>query len=267
MTVSVQPHNVPAAAAWSAGGRDYDAISEQISDALQHAVQRLWPRPGEHVLDVATGTGWTARNVARKGARVTGVDIAEELLKAARDLSGHIQPPIEFRHADAEQLPFADSTFDAAISTFGVMFAGNQEQAARELARACKPGGRLVLATWDPEGYVGKFFQMIGRYNPAPPPAISPLEWGRPERVRALLGQAFDLRFEPGITHCYFPNGAAVWEVFAKGFGPIIRLCAALDAARREEFKREFIAEHDKHMTEPGLKWGREYLLTMGKRR
>jgi ubiquinone/menaquinone biosynthesis C-methylase UbiE len=107
-------------------------------------------RAGEHILDVATGTG--CRNVARSGAMVTGVDIAPELLAAAADLSRHIRPPIEFLLGDAEKLPFDDSAFDGVISTFGVMFAIDQAAAAAELGRVCRSGGRLVLATWAPKG-------------------------------------------------------------------------------------------------------------------
>jgi len=105
---AVLAHHQPAAAVWGRGGKDYDEVSFAISDALAHAAQRLNARAGERILDVATGTGWSARNVARRGAVVTGVDISPELLAAAGDLSRHIRPPIEFRLADAERLPFDD---------------------------------------------------------------------------------------------------------------------------------------------------------------
>ena len=149
-----------------------------ISDALAHAAQRLNARAGEHILDVATGTGWSARNVARGGAVVMGVDISPELLAAATDLSGHIRPPIEFRLGDAEQLPFDDAAFDGVISTFGVMFAINQAAAAAELARVCRSGGRLVLATWAPEGAVAEFFRIIAQHSDAPPPALIAVSLG-----------------------------------------------------------------------------------------
>ena len=142
-----QKHNQQAAKMWGHGGSAYDFISFGISDALAHATQRMWPEPGEKILDVATGTGWSARNLASLGARVTGIDIADDLLEAARALSAHIDPEISYQHADAEALPFDDASFDGVVSTFGVMFAPNQEQAASELARVCRPGGRLVLTT------------------------------------------------------------------------------------------------------------------------
>ena len=133
----VVEHNRPAAAMWSAGGDHYDAISFGIADALRHAAQRLSAKQGDEVLDVATGTGWTARLVARSGARVTGVDIAPELIAAARHRSAHVIPRIEYRLADAERLPFAAGNFDRVVSTFGVMFAGDHGRAAHGAA-----GGR-----------------------------------------------------------------------------------------------------------------------------
>ena len=156
----ILPHHQVAAGLWSLGGENYDEISFGVSDALAHAAQRLAPKANEQILDVATGTGWSARNVARAGARVTAVDIAADLLTAARELSAHVRPPIAFQLADAESLPFPDGHFDGVISTFGVMFARNHERAAAELARVCRKGGRLVLATWAPEGFAPK---VLGR--------------------------------------------------------------------------------------------------------
>ncbi|MGH8430235.1 MAG: class I SAM-dependent methyltransferase, partial [Solimonas sp.] len=144
----VLDHNRATATVWGAGGRGYDDVSFAIADALGHAAQRLASTAGERVLDVATGTGWSARNVARTGAQVTAVDIAPELLEAAQELSALCKPPIDFRLADAEALPFGEGQFDKVISTFGVMFAGDQARAARELGRVCRKDGRLCLATW-----------------------------------------------------------------------------------------------------------------------
>ena len=146
----VLAHHKPAATMWGRGGKAYDEVSFAISDALAHAAQRLNARAGERILDVATGTGWSARNVARADALVTAVDISPELLAAAADISAQIRPPIEFQLADVEQLQFEDGIFDGVISTFGVMFAINQAAAAAELGHVCRSGGRLILATWAP---------------------------------------------------------------------------------------------------------------------
>ena len=265
----VQEHNRTAAQAWSKGGADYDFVSYGLSDALAHAAQRLWSRPGECILDIATGTGWTARNVARSGAEVTAVDVADELLTAAQRLSAHIAPAIEFRHADAEALPFDDASFDGVISTFGIMFAGDQPKAASEAARVCRSGGRLVLATWapEPDGYISKFFGVVGKYSDTPPPAVSPMEWGRPDRVRELLGPHFDLTFETRNSMFYCPTGEDAWTEYQKGFGPIRAVTESLDERRRDAFRCDFTAFHDEYRTDAGLTLPRRYLLTVGVRR
>ena len=264
----VQEHNRGAAQVWGSGGEHYDGVSYAISDALAHAAQRLWPRAGERVLDIATGTGWTARNVARSGAKVTAVDIADDLLDAAKSLSAHIEPPIDYQQGDAEDLPFEDASFDAVISTFGVMFAPNQEKAAHEVARVCRPGGRLVLATWapDPDSYITKFFSVIGKYSKTPPPAVSPMEWGRPERVRELLGDEFDLCFESADSYLYSPTEEDVWEEYQKGFGPIRFLTEGLDEDERDNFRDDFIEFHRQYRVEAGVTLPRRYLLSIGQR-
>ena len=142
MPITIRPHNEKAAATWGSGGAVYDKVSETIADALDHVVARIAPQPGEDCLDVATGTGWTARRLASRGARVTGVDIGQGVIEAAKTLG----PGIDFRIGDAEELPFPDASYDIVTSTFGVMFVARPEDAARELARMCRKGGRLGLA-------------------------------------------------------------------------------------------------------------------------
>lgn len=271
MTATMHDIRTPepeAAQMWDLGGGAYDEISFAVSDALAHAAQRLNARPGQEILDVATGTGWTARNVARTGARVTAVDFAPDLLAAGRDLSAHVRPPITFRQADAEDLPFPDAGFDGVISTFGVMFAADSRRAADELARVCRPGGRLVLATWTPDGAVREFFELIGKHGSAPPPQPSPLDWGDPDHVRALLGDAFDLTFEPGVNHAYYDSADDVWDGYARGFGPVKQLADSLNPDRRRAFRQDFDAYHNRYATDAGLLHiRREYLVTVGTRR
>ena len=257
----------PAALMWGSGGRAYDDISFAISDALKHGTERLAARPGEAVLDLATGTGWTARNIARYGARVHAVDFARPLLEAARELSSHVRPPITFQEANAERLPFEDATFDRVISTFGVMFAQGQRRAAAELARVCKPGGRLVLVSWVPGGSVERFFALLAAHDDTPPPASSPLAWGDPAEVGELLGQTFDLLFEPGTNHAWYDDEAAIWDWYAKGFGPVRSLLARLDTASSAALRRAVDAYHAAYRTEAGLHVERDYLVTIGRRR
>jgi SAM-dependent methyltransferase len=262
---SIRPHNQQAAATSGAGGRDYDKISEHVSDAIEHLVRRVNPVPGERFLDIATGTGWTARRLAARGASVVGIDLGAPVIEAAKTLA----PTIDFRVGDAESLEFEDESFDGVTSTFGIMFSARPEDAARELTRVCKRGGRIGLATWLPGGTVEPFFNVMRPYLPPPPsPAPpSPLEWGRSERVRALLGTAFDLKFESGTTTLRVPSGKAAWELFIAGFGPTKTVAASLEPQRREEFTRDFIEYHERFRGELGVAQPREYLVTVGVRR
>jgi SAM-dependent methyltransferase len=264
----IQPHNERAAAVWSSGGAHYDAISRGIADSIEHCVLRLDPAPGERILDLSTGTGWTSRVVARRGAAVTGVDIASDLLDAARARAAAEGLPIEYRLGDAEALPFEDGSFDAVISTCGVMFATRQERAAAELARVCRKGGRIALTTWTPDGNIFGMFSVMKRYMPAPaaPAPRSPFEWGRMERVLELLGNDFQLRFERGVSYYREPSAAAAWSTFSTAYGPTKSLAMSLDPNRLEEFRDDFIAFHETFATELGICVPREYLLTVGVR-
>ena len=222
---------------------------------------------GLRILDMATGTGRAALALARHGAIVTGVDIAADLLAAAKRLSAHVTPPITFKEGDAEQLPFADASFDGVISTFGVMFAADHERAAAELARVLKPGGRLVLATWTPGGAVAKFFGVVGKHSDAPPPQPSPLAWGDPDHVRNLLGRRFDLVFENGLNNAYYDDVEAMWARFSQGFGPIRRLAESLPPDRVAALKRDIDAYHAAYAVPAGIHVNREYLLVIGRRK
>lgn len=269
MAAEIQAHNERASKVWGSGGAAYEEVSRGILDSIEHSVTRLAPQAGERVLDVATGTGWTARRVATRGAQVVGVDIAADLLDAARGFARAAGLDIEFRLADAERLPFSDGEFDAAISTCGVMFVGKPEAAAAELARVVRPGGRLALTTWLNDGNLFKMFQVMKPYM-APPPSpapASPFEWGKTERLRELLGKAFDLKFEKAISYYREPGGEGAWNTFSTGYGPVKSLMASLDEARQAELRRDFIRFHDGFPSEIGICVPREYCMTLGVRR
>jgi SAM-dependent methyltransferase len=254
---------------WSSGGADYDRISRGIADSIEHCVLRLDPKPGERILDLATGTGWTSRVVARRGATVFGADIAADLVAAAREQAKAEGLSIDYRTGDAERLPFADGEFDAVVSTCGIMFASRPEAAAAEVARVVRKGGRVAMTGWLPDSNLFKMFMVMKPYMPAPPnPAPpSPFEWGKAERVRELLGSAFDLRFERGTSFYREPGGEAAWNTFSTGYGPTKALAGSLDEARRADLRRDFIAFHDGFPTELGICVPREYLLSVGVRR
>jgi SAM-dependent methyltransferase len=269
MSHTIQPHNQRSATVWSSGGAAYDRISRGIADSIEHAVVRLNPQPGERILDLATGTGWTSRSVARRGAEVVGVDIAADLLAAARELAEHEKLRIDYRQADAEALPFEAGHFDAVISTCGVMFAGKPEAAAAEIARVLRPGGRVGLSTWLPDSNVFKMFLVMKAYMAAPPqPAPpSPFEWGKQERVAELLGAHFELRFERGTSMYREPDGQHAWQTFVNGYGPTKMLAASLDEEKRAALQRDFVAFHDGFADEIGITVPRGYLVTLGTRR
>lgn len=265
----VQEHNKIAAGLWDKGGLGYDFISFSISDALSLSAQALWPQKGERILDIATGTGWSARNVAYLGANVTGIDIANDLLDAARSLSEHVKPAITYKHADAESLPFDDGFFDGVISTFGIMFAGDHGAAAKELSRVCRPGGRIVLATWPPgqESFVARMFGIVAKHGNSPPPKVSPLEWGRSEYVSSLLQAEFQLQFSEEVSKLISPNGTEIWNKFYEGFGPVRLLADKLEPSKLEAFRDDFIKLHDEFKIDNQLRIDRKFLMTTGVRK
>ena len=266
---TIQPHNERPATVWSSGGGHYNDISRGIADSIEHAVLRLNPRAGERVLDLATGTGWTSRVVARRGAEVTGVDIATGLLEAAERIAAAENLSIRYLHGDAEQLPFEDGSFDAIVSTCGVMFASRPEAAAKELGRVCRRGGRIALTTWTSDGNLFKMFQVMKAYMPVPPtPAPpSPFEWGKTERIKQLLGQDFDLKCERAVSYYREPTAEAAWQVFSTSYGPTKMLADTLDPAKREALRADFIAFHAGFPTALGICVPREYWLTIGVRK
>jgi ubiquinone/menaquinone biosynthesis C-methylase UbiE len=268
---TVQPHNLKAQSVWNSPAGRYDEISRSISDAIEHAVERLQPKPGERILDLATGTGWGSRVLATRfpTVKVVGADIADLMLDHARSAARALGLDIEYRQADAEKLPYADGAFDAVISTFGVMFAGKPEAAAAELARVVRKGGRVVLSTWRNDSNLFHMFGVMKKFMPPPPqpPPPSPFEWGKRERLQALLGDAFTLEIEEGTNHFRYASGEQAWNLWANHYGPSKSLAASLDDARREEFKRAMIEWHESFKGELGFDQPRQYLITRGVRK
>jgi SAM-dependent methyltransferase len=263
--MDILPRNQKAAATWDSAAAEYERISLHLADAIDQAIERLAPRPGERILDVGTGTGLAARRCAAFGARVEGIDLGAELIETARALAARDRLAIDFHVGDAEQLPFDDASFDGVVSTFGVMFVGRPEEAARELARVCPPGGRLALVSWTPDSSVARKVAVHRRYLP-PSTGPSPFDWGVPERLRAWLGASFELRFETGTTTLRLASSEEAWDLFVRGYGPTRALAESLPEERRREFRREFLAYYDEYRTESGIAVPREYLLALGVR-
>jgi SAM-dependent methyltransferase len=267
MNTSIGEHNLRAAALWGSGGKAYDRISRTHSGAIEHCVERLNPTIGERIADVATGTGWTSRAVTRLGAQVVGFDIAEPLLDAAREIAQEQKLVIDYRLGDAEALPVGDAEFDAVISTFGVMFAPDQQRAASELARVCRSRGRLAIAAWLPDSNVVKVQRLLQPYVPTPAAAPpSPFVWGTPDWCTTTLGHDFSLGFEEGVVLSRFPSSAAAWDAFTDGIGPVRAVAESLDEARKNELRTVFVTWVDQFRTGLGVSIPFQYLVTIGHR-
>jgi ubiquinone/menaquinone biosynthesis C-methylase UbiE len=250
---------------WGTGA--FDEVADTIVDAHRIIIERLNPAPGERWLDVATGTGRVAELAATAGATVVGVDLAPGLIEVAKRRAEERGLHIDYRVGDAEDLEgLDDASFDVVSSTFGVMFAPTQEAVAAELARVTKPGGRLGLTSWTPEGRVGSMFRLVGSYGPVPPPS-NPLLWGTEERCRELIGDAFDLTFERAFSTWEFESGEAMWQFMSTRFGPILTLVGMLPPERAEALHNDLVALAEEERDGDRIVDTREYLLVLGTRR
>lgn len=268
---AVLKKNTKVAGIWSSGGRAYDEVSRGVEEGIRHCVLRLAPQKDEQILDIATGTGLTARNICRSGAKVTGVDIAQGLLDAAREISEEESLSIDWRLGDAEKLPFTDASFDAAASTFGIMFASNQEAAISELVRVVRPGGRIAIAAWLPDSTAVKLRQVVAPFAPPPPqtatPPPSPFNWGDVKWIKNTLGSYFEVGCEEAeLTH-RVTSPQEAWQEYEDGFGPIRATANALDSDRRLELKTAFETWIDEFSTDLGVALNYQYLLTVGTRK
>ena len=202
------------------GNGPYQRITETLVDIHELVLARLDPKPGERWLDLACGTGAVAERAARAGADVVGIDLAPALIESAQERSEQQSLEIEYRVGDCERLDdVADKEFDIVSSTCGIMFAPDHEAAARQLARVVRSGGRIGLANWTPEGGLGQMFRMMAPFQPSPPPS-SPFDWGREERVRELLGEAFELEIEEHVSTLETRDGEEYWQLFSTSYGP-----------------------------------------------
>jgi SAM-dependent methyltransferase len=223
-------------ATWMAG--DFGVVAKTISGAAEKFVERLPIVPGMRVLDVACGTGNAALPLARMGAVVTGVDIATNLLVQGRERAAAEGLAVKFDEGDAEQLPYADGSFDAVVTMFGAMFAPRPEVVASELARVLKPGGLLAMANWNPASFTGRMFKVGSMHAPPPPGLVAPVLWGDEVTVRERLGEKFDaIRTELIPVDFDMPvNAAGAVAFFRKYFGPTQVAFGRLDEAGQAKF-------------------------------
>lgn len=233
---------------WMAG--DFGQVARMIETGADEFIARLALKPGVRLLDVACGSGNLAVPAARAGAIVTGVDIAPNLLEQARARAAAEGLTIQFDEGDAEELPYDDAAFDEVVSMYGAMFAPRPELVAAELVRVCKPGGRIAMANWTPEGFIGQMFKIGGKHVPPPPNMPPPVKWGDEETVRERLRDGVaDLQMTRRMCQFIYPiPPAEVVEFFRLYYGPTQRAFDALDtagqAALRSELERHW-AEHN----------------------
>lgn len=227
-------------ATWAAG--DYAVIGTTLQIVGESLCEAADLAAGWRVLDVAAGNGNVALAAARRGCKVTATDYVEGLLEQAQRRAKADRLTLETRVADAEALPFDDGTFDAVLSTFGVMFTPNPERAAAELVRVCRPGGCIGLANWTPDGFVGQMFRIIGRHLPPPAGVPSPLAWGTSQRLHELLGGRTQIDAFPRQFVFRYPSADDFFDTFRRYYGPIVRAWEALDEPGRESLGRELVA-------------------------
>jgi ubiquinone/menaquinone biosynthesis C-methylase UbiE len=229
--------------AWTSGnyaivGTTLQIVGEQLCEAMDL-------RAGSKVLDVAAGNGMVSLAAARRWCSVTSTDYVPALLECGRARAAANGLSIEFREADAESLPFDDASFDAVVSTFGVMFTPNQAQAASELIRVCKRGGgRIGLANWTPDGFIGHVFKTLGKYLPPPPAgAKSPALWGTRAALDEMFGsQASSIKAEPRFFNFRYKSAEHFLEVFKTYYGPVLKAFAALEAAAQQDLHNDLYA-------------------------
>jgi SAM-dependent methyltransferase len=231
---------------WAKG--DFHEVARQVIPVSEQLVQALDPRPGQRVLDVACGSGNAALAAARRYCEVSAIDYVPALIEHGKARAAAEGTAIDFRVADAQALPYGDATFDAVTSVFGVMFAPDQAKAAAELVRVTKPGGRIGLSCWMPEGMVFEFFGVHARHAP-PPPGVPPSHrWGTEEGLRDLFGASLgSLVMERRVVRQHYRSPEHVLEVFRTYFGPTVRAFEVVGAAGEAALAADLMDLYRRH--------------------
>lgn len=229
-------------AAWSSG--DYAVVGTTLQIVGEELCETLDVRSGQRVLDVAAGNGNVALAAARRWCDVVATDYVPALLERARERAAAERLDLEFREADAEALPFPDASFDVVVSTFGVMFAADQDRAAAEMVRVCRHGGKIGLANWTPEGFIGQLFKTIGKHVPPPSGAKSPALWGTRARLVELFEpHATSVESSPRNFVFRYRSPEHWLEIFQTYYGPVLKAFAALsEPAAQAALRHDLIA-------------------------
>ncbi|BBK30114.1 methyltransferase family protein [Stella humosa] len=227
--------------AWSFG--DYAIVGTTLQLVGEQLCEATDLRAGSEVLDVAAGNGNASLAAARRWCRVTSTDYVPALLERGRERAAAERLDIRFQQADAEALPFADASFDAVVSTFGVMFTPDQDRAAAEMIRVCRPGGRIGLANWTPDGFIGQLFKTIGAHLPPPAGVKSPALWGTEARIQEMFGPDAATIQATRRSFAFRYRSAAHWlEVFRTYYGPVLKAFAALEPAAQAALEADLVA-------------------------
>jgi ubiquinone/menaquinone biosynthesis C-methylase UbiE len=227
--------------AWSSG--DYAIVGSTLQIVGEELCEALDLHAGASVLDVAAGNGNATLAAARRWCRVVSTDYVRSLLERGKLRAAADGLSVEFKEADAEALPFKDATFDAVLSTFGVMFTPNQDRAASELIRVCKSGGKIGLANWTPEGFIGQLFKTLGKYLPPPAGAKSPALWGTQARIDEMFGSsAREITAQRRHFVFRYRSPEHFLEIFRTYYGPVLKAFAALDTGKQNSLKLDILA-------------------------
>jgi ubiquinone/menaquinone biosynthesis C-methylase UbiE len=235
---SLGPIKTRQQATWASG--DYAVIGTTLQIVGETLCEALDLRAGQRVLDVAAGNGNAALAAARRWCEVTASDYVPELLERARVRASAERLPLEIRIADVEALPFEDGSFDVVTSVFGAMFTPDHEKPAREMLRVCRSGGKIGLANWTPDGFIGALFKAIGKYIPAPTGMKSPALWGTVAHIVELFGKdASEIKTETRTFAFRYRSDDHWIETFKAYYGPLLKTFETLDGRSRDNLTRD----------------------------
>ncbi len=227
-------------AMWASG--DFAVIGTTLQIVGEQLCEAIDLRAGERVLDVAAGNGNATLAAARRWAEVTSTDYVPALLERGRGRAEAERLAVTFEVADAEALPYSPASFDVVLSTFGVMFAPDQVRTASELTRVCRPGGRIGLASWTPEGFLGDLFRLMAKHVPPIPGVASPLLWGTPSHIAGLFATTGSIQHTVRDFMFRYRSPEHFVDVFRAFYGPVYKAFTVLDVEGRLALERDLVA-------------------------
>ncbi|MEX0761304.1 MAG: class I SAM-dependent methyltransferase [Dehalococcoidia bacterium] len=252
---------------WSTG--DFNAIARKTMAMSERLIEAVDPHAGQRVLDVACGSGNAAIVAGRRDCEVTGIDYVPDLIERARMRATAEGLDIDFQVGDAQALPFEDASFDVVVSVLGVMFAPDQEKAASELLRVCRPGGTIGLVSWMPKDFGGDFFAAHARYAPPPPGVNPPVRWGTDAGLQELLGDGVSsIDSQERVTFGHFRSIDHTFDLHRTYFGPTIKAFETADAGAHADLRKDIcdVFERYNRATDGTAVVEYKYLQTIAKR-